>query len=135
MPSTFRFGHAAGNDWQDAARACLAQLGGPPASLGFLYVTDLLTDHLGEILEFFRQHTGVPHWVGTVGVGICASGHEYHDQPALAVMLGEFAPDSFQVFSGSIPATISTRRVSSARGVPPILRSSMPIPGTTKYRV
>jgi small ligand-binding sensory domain FIST len=100
MGSDFRFGHAAGKDWQEAARSCLAQLSGPPASLGFLYVTDLLADHLGEILDFFRQRTGVPHWVGTVGIGICASGREYLDEPALAVMLGEFAPDSFQVFSG-----------------------------------
>jgi small ligand-binding sensory domain FIST len=100
MSTSFRFGHAAGKDWQEAARLCLAQLGGPPASLGFLYVTDLLADHLTDILEFFRQRTGVPHWVGTVGIGICASGREYVDEPALAVMLGDFPPDSFQVFSG-----------------------------------
>lgn len=100
MSTTFRFGHAAGKDWQEAARLCLAQLGGPPASLGFLYVTDLLAEHAGEILDFLRERTGVPHWVGTVGIGICATGREYLDEPALAVMLGEFAPDSFQVFSG-----------------------------------
>ncbi len=100
MTPVFRFAHAAGADWQAAANACLAQLAGPPASLGFLYVTDRLADHVGDILEFFRQRTGVAHWVGTVGIGICASGREYLDEPALAVMIGEFAPDSFQVFSG-----------------------------------
>jgi small ligand-binding sensory domain FIST len=100
MSSSFRFGHAAGNDWQEAARLCLAQVGGPPASLGFLYITDLLADHLTDILDFFRERTGVPHWVGSVGIGICATGREYLDEPALAVMLGEFAPGSFQVFSG-----------------------------------
>ena len=100
MTPSFRFGHAAGRDWREAAHLCLAQLGGPPASLGFLYVTDLLADHIGDILDFFRQRTGVPHWIGTVGIGICATGHEYIDEPALAVMLGEFAPDSFQIFSG-----------------------------------
>jgi small ligand-binding sensory domain FIST len=98
--TSFRFGHAAGKDWQEAAQSCLAQLGGLPASLGFLYVTDLLADHVSAILDFFRERTGVPHWVGTVGIGICATGREYLDEPALAVMLGEFAPDSFQVFSG-----------------------------------
>jgi small ligand-binding sensory domain FIST len=100
MSPSFRFGHAAGKDWQDAARLCLAQLDGPPAGLGFLYVTDLLADHVGEILDYFRQRTGVPHWVGSVGIGICAGAREYLDEPALAVMLGEFAPGSFQVFSG-----------------------------------
>ena len=100
MNPTFRFAHAAGADWRVAADACLAQLNGPPANLGFLYVTDLYAEHVGDMLEFFRQPTGVPHWVGTVGIGICASGREYFDQPALAVMLREFAPDSFRVFSG-----------------------------------
>ena len=100
MNPIFRFAHAAGADWQAAANSCLAQLGGPPANLGFLYVTDLYAAHVGDILEFFRQRTGVPHWVGSVGIGICASGREYLDEPALAVMIGEFAPGSFQVLSG-----------------------------------
>ncbi len=100
MSNTFRFGHAAGKDWQEAANLCLPQLGGPPADLGFLYVTDLLADNLADILDFFRQRTGVQHWVGTVGIGICASAREYLDEPAIAVMLGEFAPDTYQVFSG-----------------------------------
>src|SRR5688572_2709631 len=100
MATTFRFGHAAHEDWREAAESCLSQLAGVPASLGFLYVTDLLADHLGEILDFFRARTGVAHWVGTVGIGICATGREYLDEPALAVMVGEFAPGSFEVFSG-----------------------------------
>jgi len=98
--SGFRFGHAAGADWHEAARSCLSQLTGPPASLGFLYVTDALADHVNDILGFFRERTGVPHWTGTVGIGICASGREYLDQPAIAVMMAELPSDSFQVFSG-----------------------------------
>lgn len=100
MTPVFRFAHAAGADWQAAANDCLAGLAGPPASLGFLYVTDLLAGNIGDILEFFRQRTGVAHWVGSVGLGICASGQEYLDEPAMAVMLGEFSPASFKVFSG-----------------------------------
>lgn len=100
MTPVFRFAHAAGADWQAVAHTCLTQLAGPPASLGFLYVTDLLADHVGDILEFFRQRTGAAHWVGTVGLGICASGREYLDEPAMAIMLGEFSPDAFKVFSG-----------------------------------
>ncbi|HYK14587.1 MAG TPA: FIST N-terminal domain-containing protein [Burkholderiales bacterium] len=100
MTPVFRFAHAAGADWQTAANTCLAELTGPPASLGFLYVTDLLGDHIAEILDFFRQRTGVAHWVGTVGIGVCVSGHEYLDEPAMAVMLGEFSAGSFKIFSG-----------------------------------
>jgi small ligand-binding sensory domain FIST len=99
MPD-FRYGHAAGQNWKEAAEACLAQLGEGAASLGFLYVTDLLSDHLGDILALFRGKTAVPHWVGTVGLGICASGREYLDEPAIAAMVGDFEPDSFRVFSG-----------------------------------
>jgi len=99
MPD-FRYGHAAAQNWKEAAEACLAQLGEGAASLGFLYVTDLLSDHLGDILALFRGKTAVPHWVGTVGLGICASGREYIDEPAIAAMVGDFEPDSFRVFSG-----------------------------------
>jgi len=99
MPD-FRYGHAAAQNWKEAAEACIAQLGEGAASLGFLYVTDLLSDHLGDILALFRGNTAVPHWVGTVGLGICASGREYLDEPAIAAMVGDFEPDSFRVFSG-----------------------------------
>ena len=63
-------------------------------------MTDLLAQHVNEILEFFKQRTGCPHWIGTVGIGICVSGKEYLDEPAFAVMLGEFHEESFHVFSG-----------------------------------
>lgn len=99
MP-TFRYGHATASDWREAARSCLAQLGPGPASLGFLYVTDVLADHAGDILAHVKRHTGVPHWVGAVGIGICATAREYLDEPAVAVMVGDIDPGAFQVFSG-----------------------------------
>lgn len=98
MP-TFRYGHASAEDWRDAARVCLQQLGAGEATLGFLYLTDVLADHAADILDWFRQHTGVAHWTGAAGIGICATGREYLDEPAIAVMLGEFEPGTFRVFS------------------------------------
>jgi small ligand-binding sensory domain FIST len=98
MPIPFRHAHAAAAHWRDAATACLPQLAGPPANLGFLYVTDALASELKDILAWFREHTGVPHWVGSVGIGLCAGAREYYEEPALAVMLGEFADDAFRVF-------------------------------------
>jgi small ligand-binding sensory domain FIST len=100
MTTPFRYAHGAGEDWREIAQACLAQLGGRPAGLGFLYLTDLLAEHTDQIIEFFRDKTGVAHWVGATGIGVCATGQEYLDVPAIAVMLADFAPDSFQVFSG-----------------------------------
>ena len=99
MPD-FRYAHASNSDWQEATRSCLAQLGQGPASLGFLYVTDVLADHAGDILAALKKATGIPHWVGTVGIGICATAREYLDEPAIAVMVGDFEPGSFRVFSG-----------------------------------
>lgn len=101
----FRFGHAAAHDWRTAATACLAQIGEIPATatLGFLYLTDLLAEHADDLLAYLREETGVVDWVGTQGLGICATGVEYYDRPALAILLGEFAPDSYRVFT--IPDT------------------------------
>lgn len=96
---TFLVGHAQGSDWEKAAEQCLQQIGyvPPDANLGFLYVTDSLAGMLGFVLDFFREETGIPHWVGTVGVGICATAKEYHETPAMAVMVASLPPDSYRL--------------------------------------
>jgi hypothetical protein len=100
--TAFRFGHAQAADWQGAVAACLDQIGQVPltGNLGFLYVTDDLADDLGQILDRLRAATRVPHWVGACGIGICATGVEYYQGSALAVMVGEFPAGAFRVFSG-----------------------------------
>jgi small ligand-binding sensory domain FIST len=97
----FRCGHAAAKHWHEAAEACVAQLGTGTATLGFLYLADSFADEADAILEFFRQRTGVEHWIGSAGIGVCATGHEYFDTPALAVMLGDFDRGLFRVFAGA----------------------------------
>jgi small ligand-binding sensory domain FIST len=96
----FRYAHAGGQDWHEVAHSCASQLEGAKGNLGFLYATDRVADHLTEILALCRKTTGVAHWVGTVGLGVCATGKEYFDEPAAAVMVGDFEPGSFKVFSG-----------------------------------
>ena len=100
MSTPFRIAHASGENWRQIAETCLPRLAGPPATLGFLYLTDLLADHADEIIAFLRQKTGVSHWVGSVGIGICATGREYLDVPAMVVMLADFEAESFEIFSG-----------------------------------
>jgi hypothetical protein len=39
-------------------------------------------------------------WVGSVGVGVCATAVEYSEEPALVLMLGSLPAASFEVFSG-----------------------------------
>jgi len=98
--TSFSFGHASGADWREATNRCLTALGQIPeaGNLGILYVTDALAGHMGEVLDHFRASTGITHWVGTVGIGICATGVEYYEQPAVVAMVGEFSDDSFRVF-------------------------------------
>lgn len=99
--TAFTYAHAASPHWRIAAAECLEQLGPTPvgANLGFLYVTDPYTSRMQDLLELLRMRTGVEHWVGTVGLGICATGQEYLDEGAMAIMLGSFAPGSFRVIS------------------------------------
>src|SRR2546423_661372 len=99
MPQ-FRYAHASGKDWREVAQSCASQLEGATGNLGFLYATDRIADHLSEVLALCRKTTGVAHWVGTVGLGVCATGREYFDEPAVAAMLCDLEPDSFKVFSG-----------------------------------
>jgi small ligand-binding sensory domain FIST len=83
-----------------AVKACLAALGAPPegANLGLLYATAELSEDLSSILTSLCEQTCVESWVGTVGLGIAASGVEYHGRPAIAVLVGALPEDSFRVF-------------------------------------
>ena len=96
----FRVAHATAPDWRQAANACLAQIGDIPAeaNLGFLYVTDLLAGDLPNILNFLKEQTDILDWVGSVGIGVCATSREYNDQPALSMMIADFPTESFRVF-------------------------------------
>ena len=100
MLKRFRLGHASNSDWRAAADACIAQLGDSAGNLGFIYVTDFFADFLPEIHRYIVGRTGVAHWTGTVGIGVCATGTEYLDQPAMVLLAGDFLPDSFRLFGG-----------------------------------
>ncbi|MDH5179389.1 MAG: FIST C-terminal domain-containing protein [Gammaproteobacteria bacterium] len=97
----FKLAHAGTDDWQAAADDCLQQLGEipPDTNLAFLYITDHFADSYTRLQQYLQKATGVPHWVGTIGQGICCTATEYYDQPAMAVMLCDFPPHSFYLFS------------------------------------
>lgn len=98
-PAKFLLGHARSADWNEAVTQCLQQLGPVPAqaNVGFLYLTDLYADQAKPILDRLRSETGVTHWVGTVGMAICATGKEYSQASAMAVMIGSLPDDSFRI--------------------------------------
>ncbi len=108
----FPWGHATHPQWRMAAALVLAQLRAYMAlpqyasapTLGLLYITDHCAADAQDILDHLSAELPeVNDWVGTVGVGICASGVEYFDEPALAVMLCDLTPDQYRVFSGVSP--------------------------------
>lgn len=103
LPS-FVSAHARGAHWADITRACLADLGPVPRenTLGFVYVTDHLAQDLPAIVDQLRLATGLENWVGTVGIAITGQtatspAQEYIDEPAISLMVGSFAPDSFRL--------------------------------------
>ncbi len=104
----FLLGHAEAPEWEKAAEQCLQQIGyvPPEASLGFLYTTDSHAGLLPRILDHFREETGIRDWVGTVGMGICASGREYHETGAMSVMIGSFPEDAYRVLPALTDPTL-----------------------------
>ncbi len=88
----------AGDEWQSIAQACVETFASDLVgfNLGFLYVTDALTDDLGAILDYFKTQTGIDHWYGSVGMGICGTAIEIYDEPAISVMVANVPDDSFR---------------------------------------
>ena len=72
-------------------------------TLGWLYLSDHYAAQAESLLDDLRQRWPGVSWVGATGVGIAASGVEYFDEPALALMLCSLPREQFQVFSGARP--------------------------------
>jgi small ligand-binding sensory domain FIST len=94
----FAVAHATGDDWMRLAQACVDELAPNAGTLGFVYVTDALAKRLPSILAFLRERLGIEDWVGSVGMGVCATGHEYFDRPALVAMTARLPAGSWRVF-------------------------------------
>lgn len=104
----FASGIGFADDWREAADACLARAGEvDDANLGFLYISDHFAGNARAILTRVQEATGIEHWVGSVGLGICGDGQAALDRPGIALMIGHFAPHSFHVFSGRQPLRAS----------------------------
>lgn len=106
----FAHAHATHPDWRIALGRILSQLtlqreaaaSGAP-TLGWCYLTDHHAPAAEALLAELRGHYPGTAWIGAVGVGVCASGVEYYDEPGLAVMLATLPRESFRVFSGQRP--------------------------------
>ena len=96
----FPYAHARGAGWRDCAEACADRLGPIGSGLGFVYFTEPLAADAAAIVALLRERSGVQDWIGTVGIGVLATGTEYLDEPALAAMVADFPQEAYQVFSG-----------------------------------
>jgi len=110
MPG-FIVGHATHPDWRGALALAAAQVearraaheasAAGPLSLGIVYFTDHYAAQAEPLLAELRLRWPGVAWVGSVGVGVAASGVEYFDEPALVLMLMAMPPGRFEVFSGA----------------------------------
>ena len=108
----FVVAHAAHADWRAALASCAAQAESQQAraageaaaaSLGWVYFSDHYAAHADALYAALCQRWPAVAWVGTVGVGVAASGVEYFDEPAMVLMLAAMPLGRFQVFSGARP--------------------------------
>ncbi len=109
--SGFLVGHATHPDWKAALALAAMQLdaqrerheasGAGPLTLGYVYFTDHYAAFAEALLAALRERWPDLAWVGCVGVGVCAGGVEYFDEPALVLMLAALPAGRFEVFSGA----------------------------------
>ena len=100
MSQTFPLAYSLAKQPQDIILDLVGKLGRQEhARLAFIYATDANAPHLKAIIDALRLHTGIPHWVGSIGLGICCTGHEFYDEPAVTVMVTDFSEDQFDVFT------------------------------------
>lgn len=86
--------------WPDLVERCLAHLETPLRGVGLIYVTDPLGQDLAGILDVVRTRTGVETWRGAVAPAICATGVEYFDTPAIALMILDVPDSGIATFPG-----------------------------------
>ena len=99
--SNFTSIHVSGENWRDLCDQVISRIGdGANSHLAFIYLADELSAETDRIIEYLRSHSGIRHWVGCVGMGLCSSGAtalETYDQAAMAVLLTPFEEPDFRI--------------------------------------
>ena len=83
--------------WQNLLDRCLDDWPSAAGGLGLLYITEPLAGDLDDILAQLRERIGIMDWTGAVAPAICATGTEYFDTPAIAVMALDVAAESYRL--------------------------------------
>ncbi len=88
--------------WAQLASQGAASMG---ATLGWCYLSEELADGAEAILAGLRARLPQVAWVGGIGAGVLATGVEYIEEPALAVMICTLPASEFRIFHGRQPLT------------------------------
>ncbi|MCG6938955.1 MAG: FIST C-terminal domain-containing protein [Gammaproteobacteria bacterium] len=91
---------------------CVRQCAAAPteANFGFIYATDAMMDDFQELLKQCKAATSIKHWVGSLGLGVIASGQEMYDLPAASIMLANFDDNDFTM----VPAITKLEDIESS---------------------
>lgn len=72
-------------------------------TLGWCYLSDELAHGAEAVMQALRERLPHVSWVGAVGIGVLATGVEYLDEPALALMVCNLPAEDFRLFHGRRP--------------------------------
>jgi small ligand-binding sensory domain FIST len=97
--SSFRSMHLTGSDWHALCDAIAGQHA-TSGNLAFVYLAEEFASDTDRIIEYLRDRTGVTHWVGCVGMGLCSNALETYDEPAISVLFTPFQDDDYRIISG-----------------------------------
>lgn len=119
--SYFASSTASGSDWRDVGRKILESLESVRTendgmSLGFVYVTHALKEHLPELLTLLKTVTRIQHWYGSTAHGVCGGGKSFANEMAASVLIGRLAPDSFHGFALTESDTLPEKTLSWLSG-------------------
>jgi small ligand-binding sensory domain FIST len=100
----FRAACVSGATGAALAANAVAALGELPegANVGFCYVTEEAAQDLPEIIDVLRRRTGIAAWTGTAGLGVCGTGAEIFETPALSVLVASIPGDRARVFEAPL---------------------------------
>ncbi|MGM0553854.1 MAG: FIST signal transduction protein [Pseudomonadota bacterium] len=98
----FRSSAVRGSEPGALVEALVADLGEQPAHtdevrVGFIYLSDSLARNARLLLERLRERLAIDHLVGGMGMALIGPQHEYYEEPAVTLMVGEFPTGSVQV--------------------------------------
>jgi len=100
--SAFNSLHITGSHWLELCDRALARISAKkPGRLAFIYIASQLAADTDRILDRLRSHSGIPHWVGCTGTGLCSNGRETYAEAGLSILVTPFGEDDFRIMPAS----------------------------------